>query len=82
MDSVRETMNIGNICRGGVMERFERALDEVYKNIDDVNRPATASYLTLDRGGFLSSRATSRRILLLFRPPFTFPPPHREHWPS
>ena len=41
-ESVRETMNIGNICRGGVMERFERALDEVFKNIDDINRPATA----------------------------------------
>ena len=31
-ESVRETMNIGNICRGGVMERFERALDEVFNS--------------------------------------------------
>lgn len=40
MDSVRETMNIGNICRGGVMERFAKALDEVYGNTNDVNRPS------------------------------------------
>jgi hypothetical protein len=37
MDMVRETMNIGNICREGVPERFALALQKVLENIDDVN---------------------------------------------
>jgi len=41
MDSVRETMNIGNIARGSVPEVFEHALEQVYKNISDINTSAT-----------------------------------------
>ena len=43
MDHVRETMNIGNICRGSVPEVFDRALSEVLKNVADINTPADAS---------------------------------------
>lgn len=39
MDLVRETMNIGNICRCTVPERFDRALQQVLENIDDPNTP-------------------------------------------
>ena len=40
MDS-RETMNIGNIAKGSVPEVFEHALQQVLKNITDVNTSAT-----------------------------------------
>ena len=40
MDS-RETMNIGNIAKGSVPEVFEHALQQVLKNISDVNTSAT-----------------------------------------
>jgi hypothetical protein len=39
MDS-RETMNVGNICKGAVPEVFEHALQQVLKNISDVNTDA------------------------------------------
>jgi hypothetical protein len=39
MDMVRETMNIGNICRESVPEVFNRALQEIFYNIDDINTP-------------------------------------------
>lgn len=41
MDQVRETMNIGNIARGSVPEVFAHALEQVYKNISDINTSAT-----------------------------------------
>lgn len=40
METTRETMNIGNICRGSVPEVFERALAEVFANINDINTNA------------------------------------------
>ena len=40
MDLVRETMNIGNICREGVPEHFQLALQKVLENIDDINTDA------------------------------------------
>jgi hypothetical protein len=40
MDTLRETMNIGNICRESEPERFQHALKEVPDNINDINRPA------------------------------------------
>jgi hypothetical protein len=63
-ENVRETMNIGNICRGGVMERFERAWDEVHKNIDDVNREATARHLPVLGVTTFSDRAVAGRFSL------------------
>lgn len=36
----RETMNIGNICRGAVPEVFEHALQQTLKNISDPNTDA------------------------------------------
>lgn len=36
----RETMNIGNIARGSVPEVFQHALEQVYKNISDINTSA------------------------------------------
>jgi len=39
MDMVRETINIGNICKGSVKELFERPMQEVFSNIDDINAP-------------------------------------------
>ena len=38
---VRETMNIGNIARGAAPEVFEHALEQVLKNISDINTSAT-----------------------------------------
>lgn len=35
-------LNIGNICRGAVAERFERACAEIMKNIKDPNTAAEA----------------------------------------
>lgn len=49
MDTLRETMNIGNICRESVPEVFARALQEVFNNIDDINTdPEQSRKLTLE----------------------------------
>lgn len=41
MDQVRETMNIGNVARGSVPEVFEHSVEQVIKNIRDVNTSPT-----------------------------------------
>lgn len=49
MDMVRETMNLGNICREGVPENFTLALQKVLENIDDINTdPEQSRKLTLE----------------------------------
>jgi hypothetical protein len=49
MDLLRETMNIGNICREGVPENFALALQKVLENINDINTDAEQSRkLTLE----------------------------------
>jgi hypothetical protein len=40
MDMVRETMNVGNICKATIPEVFARALPQVLESFDDINRPA------------------------------------------
>lgn len=35
-----ESVNLVNLARGAAVERFDRALEEVLKNISDVNTPA------------------------------------------
>ena len=37
---VRETANIGNLCGGAIPEVFDRTLEQVMKNIADINCPA------------------------------------------
>lgn len=37
-----ETVNIGNICGGAVPEVFDRELQEILKNIGDINTDADA----------------------------------------
>jgi hypothetical protein len=41
VEQIRETMNIGNIARGSVPEVFEHALEQVLKNISDINTAPT-----------------------------------------
>ncbi len=45
----QETLNLENICNGGVPEVFERELGEVLKNIADVNTdPEEARKITFE----------------------------------
>lgn len=41
MMDVKETINLGNIARGSVPEVFEHALQQVFRNISDINTSPT-----------------------------------------
>lgn len=40
MDTVRETMNLGNLCGGKILEVADHTIDQVLKNICDPSTPA------------------------------------------
>ena len=40
--NMRKPMSLDDICKGGVSEHFARALQEIYENINDINRDAEA----------------------------------------